>query len=1002
MRTKHLFLATALVASFAACSNEDLFEAPQNVAKDGRPTVSDVKLNFTGDADTRLTFGSTGYAWESTDVIGALLMDEVNTVDPSKSWIEKYTLTPYIHTSYPFTYNTEDKTWGCNAKMLEGNYFFAFPWESYDGNRQVTHSITGQQQNGVKGSVVAESYAKNQFFVGYSQIKAGKDAKDVLNDVEMTPILGAIRLDIVNTGTQTYHIQKIVLKGSQLASVLTVDPTDASYAGGNLVGTKLATLGASKWKNSNNYFNYANYTDNDADVYKAGGADVVYNAVGSYNRQAALKAAIQEVGSDTYAQLVINGTEAERELVSTKVNEKAVAYALIMANPVASVNPYDLNLDIYCDEGLVANIDLTHINSSSSSYRVITDSKVEAIGSDVKNTIKVQVDDNSFEVPATMDIYRAEDLQQFIAWNARINGTRAITATLKEDVTLSKEMFDLLKKSANVTLTIKGSETLTLAKELPADALDYAKMNLARTIAVEVEGALTLTKDSKTVNKLTVLEGATLTIDTKDAQIPTLVTNNGTLEIGADALIKNKTIENNGTMNVAQGADVKGANTPDIVNYGTLNNNGYMRTLTNAADAVVNLGEGASLLNATNNGTIYTAKNAQVSGTNNKYIYYVSGAVITANGGSVIAEAPATLTKDTFKDTKVNSIVLKKGITSVTTDVTMTTIIVADGAELNVAKGKTLKATDLTFEGAASVSGEGTVEAANVEVKEEATLTNHGTIVATSTFENNGMVYNNGTVKSANYSTLNGGNNWKYNPAVNYTTPTPAPETVTYKLNVTIDSSSSAIAPTSASVLTGDNTNAIDVTFKNFQEFYLFMSNKEFVNKDNSNDKKNYKFPANTDATVESITIKTNASSPVDYVITAETEKNVYGYYDAVNHYSYVKEMVAGKDVTMSNNAHLSGLTNSMALSMKSLTTFTAKISGTQNMVILTVDNLKTGTQTFTIADGYLKISGSSQIGVGSEKINAGGTINGTIVTEDSNGNLIKWDNASKKWIALG
>ena len=997
MRTKHLFLATALVASFAACSNEDLFEAPQNVAKDGRPTVSDVKLNFTGDADTRLAFGSTGYAWESTDVIGALLMDEVNTVDPSKSWIEKYTLTPYIHTSYPFTYNTEDKTWGCNAKMLEGNYFFAFPWESYDGNRQVTHSIIGQQQNGVKGSVVAESYAKNQFFVGYSQIKAGKDAKDVLNDVEMTPVLGAIRLDIVNTGTQTYHIQKIVLKGSQLASVLTVDPTDASYAGGNLVGTKLATLSPSKWNTSNNnYFNYANYTDNDADVYKAGGSNVVYNAAGSYNRQAALKAAVQEVGTDNYAQLVINGTEAERELVSTKVNEKAVAYALIMANPVASVS--DLKLDIYCDEGLVANIDLTRINSSSTGYRVITDSKVEAIGSDVKNTIKVQVDDNSFEVPATMDIYRAEDLQQFIAWNARINGTRAITATLKENVTLNKEMFDLLKKSANVTLTINGSETLTLAKELPADALDYAKMNLAPSIIVEVEGALTLTKDSKSVTTLTVLEGATLTIDTKDANIPALVTNNGTLEIGADALIKGKNIQNNGTMNVAQGADVKGASAAAIVNNGTLNNNGYMNTLTNAA--VVNLGEGASLLSVINNGTIYTAKNAQVSGTNNKYIYYVSGAVITAGGGSVIAEAPATLTKDTFKDTKVNSIVLKKGITSVTTDVTMTTIIVADGAELNVAKGKTLKATDLTFEGAASVSGEGTVEAANVEVKEEATLTNHGTIVATRTFRNNGMVYNNGTVKSANYITLNGGNNWKYNPAVNYTAPTPTPSTTTYKLNVTIDSSSSAAAPTSATVLTGANTSPINVTFKNFKEFYLFMSNKEFVNKDDSTDKKDYKFPANTDATVESITIKTNASSPVDYVITAETDKNAYGYYDAVNHYSYVKEMVAGKDVTMSTNAHLSGLTNSMALSMKSLTTYTAKISGTQNMVILTVDNLKTNTA-FTITGGYLKISGSSQIGVGSEKINAGGTINGTIVTEDSNGNLIKWDNTGKKWVTL-
>ena len=137
MKTKHLFLATALMASFAACTNEEIVSEQQNVAA-GRPTVDNVKLTFGENADSRLVYNK-GYKWEATDVIGALLMDTPNGLPfttegwATKTWKEKYTLSSNIHTSYPFTYSTEDKTWGCNAKMLEGNYFFAFPWESYDG-----------------------------------------------------------------------------------------------------------------------------------------------------------------------------------------------------------------------------------------------------------------------------------------------------------------------------------------------------------------------------------------------------------------------------------------------------------------------------------------------------------------------------------------------------------------------------------------------------------------------------------------------------------------------------------------------------------------------------------------------------------------------------------------------------------------------------------------------------------------------------------------------------
>ena len=112
MRTKHLFYTAAMAALFAACVNDDFETIGQqgNVANDGRPVAGDVKLNFTqAGADTRLAFGSNGYAWEADDEIGALLMDNVLTLDEEKSWLEKYQLVNNIHTSYRFYYDSENK-----------------------------------------------------------------------------------------------------------------------------------------------------------------------------------------------------------------------------------------------------------------------------------------------------------------------------------------------------------------------------------------------------------------------------------------------------------------------------------------------------------------------------------------------------------------------------------------------------------------------------------------------------------------------------------------------------------------------------------------------------------------------------------------------------------------------------------------------------------------------------------------------------------------------------
>ena len=744
MRTKHLLYTAAIAAMFSACTNDDfMLDTPQNnVANEGRPVVSDVRLNFIGDdAETRLAFGKEGYAWEANDTIGALLMDEVKNGTYKNTWYEKYELVSDIHTSYPFTYS--DGVWSCNTKMLEGNYFFAFPWESYNGQRKVMHSLTNQQQNGVKSNVVAESYAKNQFFIGYAQIKAGSEAKDALTDVEMTSLLGAIQLRIVNTGTQTYHINKVVLKGDKLSSVLTFDPTDAYYNGWNVDG---------------NTFNYANYTGNQEDVYTTGNTHKVYN-IGeedNYDRMEALRAVVKNASEDEFAQLTINGTADERALISTKDNPNAVAYALIMANEIPSVT--DLNLDIYTDEGIVKNIDLTQINGESSTdYVAITDSKVTKIAPSVSNTIKVQIDDNSFVVPQDMDIYNDEDLLQFIKWNARVAGARPCTATLmKPNVTLTKEMVDLLKASSNINLTIEAStnEVLEIAEDVPADILDYAKLDI--NSAIEIMGTVSLTKNSNIPSTVNVAEGAVLNINEDKVNLNT-VNNYGTVNVAKDITVNNATINNFAEMNIAEKADVKAivANQEDA----TLNNSGYMSALYNSGEVI--LSSTAIVVGETNYGVIRTAKDAQVSITNYGEIVYVEGAVISANGTISYEATGVTIGKDYFGTTKVNKLILKKGITKISVDSSFDEVVAEEGASLEVADKVTLTIINkLTVEGSASTKGN--IVANNVIVKKEGTLTNNGTIKANTTFYNYGVVANNGEVIfGVNCQKVTG--NWKYN-----------------------------------------------------------------------------------------------------------------------------------------------------------------------------------------------------------------------------------------------
>ena len=800
MRTKHLFYTAAMAALFAACVNDDFETIGQqgNVANDGRPVAGDVKLNFTqAGADTRLAFGSNGYAWEASDEIGALLMDNVKSLKEEDSWLQKYELIPEIHTSYRFYYDSENEEWKADAKMLEGNYFFAYPWEDYDGRRQVAHSLVNQEQDGIAGSVVAESYADNQFFIGYSQIKAGTGVNEVLDSsVEMVPLLGAIQLRITNTGTQTYHINKVVLSNHNgLASVLTFNPADAEYGDWNLDTDNLTS-----WTtDGNSYFNYANYlgVDGEAELYdntetNPEESDYVYNREDDdkYSRLEALRSVVKPLNDqvEKSAQLVINGTADERAILPGVQN---TAYVLIMCNPLEKVEEATgtstantLYLSIYTDEGFVQNIDLGKIYNESTENKVTTNAKITEVGPNVSNTITIQIDDNSFITPDKMEIFNSADLEQFIKWNVAEDATRNIEATLMQDVTLTADMVEMLlndKKSetanGQTTLTLKGSNgvELTLAADVPADVLDNEEIVL-NNVNLVVEGELALTEDSEKAASIEVAKDGKLTIDDAKAVVPAKIDNYGTLTLGANSAVKNITIDNYGTMEVVKGGDSKAevTNKKDAV----INNNGYMQSVTNDKDATIVLGEGATISATENAGKIVTAKGATATvATNSGEIQYVDGAIINATGGIISTEFSGNIEEDTFKDSKVNKIIIT-GSAVVKEKASIANVEITEGGELLVdEKVEFTVSNELLISGEATIGGEGKViSSTNTVIEEEGSLTvaNTVTIVAEKGFLNNGAVYNNGTFKTpgATQTGVDGEGIWKYNTPGNSTVDT--------------------------------------------------------------------------------------------------------------------------------------------------------------------------------------------------------------------------------------
>ena len=661
-------MTTALLSLFAACTNDDFVSYEQG-AQSGdaamRPTV-DVTLNVlkSNGADTRLAYDFVeGYQWEEgKDVIGALLMDKVIAKKGGQDfrphdgieaweempWVERYALVDYVNTDYPFTLQ-ENGEWKTDAKMLEGNYFFTFPFASYNGNREAIHSIGEQVQDGVTNASLAEAYAKNNFFIGFSRIHAGTEGEEVISsDLEMTPVLGALGVELINTGNQDFTVKKIILQSDAFHTLIKVNPTDANYDGENDADAtaegKIYNLDDSKLPDgwgTGVFFNYANYEEmvkNGEDWTYAETFEERYNNLSlvnntkkayyneslNYNRQNALRAVIEGIegvdGADNRAELTVLNAPV------MKANTPDVTQRFIIMTNIYEYTktPEAINLYIYTDKGMVGPVNITEIQAEvdtdgdgNKNVTVITENPIREIAPGIAKKVTLQIDDNSNQGAWGMSIYNESDLAQFIEWN---KGTdRAFTATLMNDVTLTKEMSDMLVSDAWATakLVINTQEGATgeahklilgegVAKNILDKVLVRAYVNSFGTAVagtIEVKNALELGSNSyvngtynignqttvKVANVLEVAEGASVTVaspiehkttgDYKGQQL-IIAGNEGTVTLNA-AVDQLQIAENKAEVNINANATFFGA-------YYNSNKNLEGATITIGKGAIVN------------------------------------------------------------------------------------------------------------------------------------------------------------------------------------------------------------------------------------------------------------------------------------------------------------------------------------------------------------------------------------------------------------------------------
>lgn len=544
MKTKVLLSTMVLAAALAGCSQDEWGVNNANTSNlDNRRSVGNVVLSLT-DLSTRMEETEDGsIVYSADDKVGAHLMDEFGGTYPIGNLVN------YAQSNHPFQQDGDD--WKTTGVLLEGNYFFTYPFNACQQDRNAVINTVPVDQYAYDRETgefnPKQSYIDNQFYVGYKYLHADDDCVDCdevgsltahvnMEKVHAYPIF-KFSMEVGNPSDKPLKIYKISLRNGE----------EGNY---EMFYNTVAVFPQAKDFQA----------DPNADkVNEEGKYDLWKTAV--YNRN-------------------IPGQPDSAEPFDARevCNSKTLEYNLLFPEGGMEVNNWDefevwmtvpagvykdLQLLLYTDKGVgIYDIDKPNDNKDSevqNGTRTLTPKR---------QNILVRVQSGSLSMNKwRFTVQSTENLIEYLKYVAEV-GTEetARVTTVGDEVELSQEVYDILKNH-NLKLDLNG--TLVIPAGVPNDAIDRINYyhNGARVInlgeQVIKETPMKNLRVGRNVANVRIENFGTLTLQ---ANMPmSMIVNAGTLNVEESSVyaLLNMT---SGTTNVS-----KQLNVIQLLNLGTMN-----------------------------------------------------------------------------------------------------------------------------------------------------------------------------------------------------------------------------------------------------------------------------------------------------------------------------------------------------------------------------------------------------------------------------------------------
>ena len=219
MRTKHLLMTMALPLAFAACTSDEFESFDQGNGLKNRKEIGQVAIAFeNGDALTRWT---SGMQPEVGDRVGAVSIDnlkdqEYNEEKPESNY---ETSKNQIFSNYMYENNGNGK-WVTNANLVEGGYYFYAPYVASQGrglmklNAPVVQNLDVQDGKIVGNSAIVNFIEEGTtpFYIGYKFLSAAESNTDIT--VKMRHIFAYPRLEFTNKTGEPVELKRILIQST--------------------------------------------------------------------------------------------------------------------------------------------------------------------------------------------------------------------------------------------------------------------------------------------------------------------------------------------------------------------------------------------------------------------------------------------------------------------------------------------------------------------------------------------------------------------------------------------------------------------------------------------------------------------------------------------------------------------------------------------------------------------------------------------------------------------